>query len=58
MLKLLDTTYQLFHPDEADRLAAELNESAEDGWAYVVNHGTPYSFIEIYDEAGEFVARF
>jgi hypothetical protein len=52
------TTY--FTRDKVDAAAAELAKSDPD-WEYrVVNDpkGTGYSFIEIYDEDGEFVHKF
>ena len=60
MLKLTDTTSQLFQPKKADELAAKLNGNVDDDWAYVVHHdptGKGYSFIKIYDEDGEFVSK-
>jgi len=59
------TTSTLFEPEKAEWLAAELNEGdreadEEDAWAYVVKHdpaGQGYSFIEIYDEDGQFVGK-
>lgn len=58
MMKLLDTTSNLYRPEEAKKIAKEMNES--DDWTYKVVHdptGKGYSFIEIYDEDGEFVAK-
>jgi len=58
MPKLLDTTEKLFTKEKADQVAKEMNES--DDWTYIPNHdpkGTGYSFIEIYDETGEFVGK-
>ena len=57
-MKTLDTTHQTFIPGKAEAIAKELNET--DDWSYVVKHdpkGTGFSFIEIYDEDGEFVSR-
>jgi hypothetical protein len=57
-MKLIDTTHTLYTPEEAERIAAEMN--ATDDWAYTVRHdpkGTGYSFIEIIDEDGEYVGR-
>jgi len=57
-MKLLDTTHTLYSPDKAEEVAAEMN--ATDDWNYKVIHdpkGTGYSFIEVYDEDDEFVAR-
>lgn len=57
MMKLLDTTTRkLMMPDKAEATANELN--ATDDWTYKVRHdptGKGWSFIEIYDEDGEFV---
>ncbi len=60
MLLKLDTTERLFKPAEAERVAAEMQAGDEDGWKYVVKHdpkGIGLSFIEIYDEDGEFVGK-
>ena len=57
-MKTLDTTYKLYTPEEAERVASEMN--ASDDWTYKPIHcpkGTGLSFIEIYDEDGEFVAK-
>ena len=59
-MKRLDTTHRLYAKEAADALAAELTEGDEDGWTYEAVHdprGTGGSFIEIYDEAGDFVGR-
>ena len=56
----LNTTSQLFPPTLAEAKASELKLGDPD-WDYKVSHdpkGTGYSFIEIYDENGEFVAKF
>jgi len=58
MLKKLDTTATLYTPEKAEAVAAELN--ATDDWSYRPVHdpkGTGWSYIEIYDEDGEFVAK-
>jgi hypothetical protein len=58
MMKLLDATHTLFPPAQAETIAAAMQ--ADDGWTYRVKHdpnGTGYSFIEVYDEDGDFVAR-
>ncbi|KKM78801.1 hypothetical protein LCGC14_1356380 [marine sediment metagenome] len=58
-MKMLDTTHKLFTPQDAIKAAKELHEGDPD-WEYRVNHdpkGTGYSFIEIYDEDGDFVGR-
>ena len=58
-MKLLDTTYKLFTPEEAERKVKELAENDPD-WTYRIVHdptGQGYSFIEIFDEDGEFVSR-
>lgn len=60
MILTLDTTSQLFAPALAESKASELKAGDPD-WDYKVIHdpkGTGYSFIEIYDEDGEFVAKF
>ena len=58
-MKMLDTTSKLFSPQEAIKVAAEMAAGDPD-WTYTVKHdpkGTGYSFIEIYDEDGEFVGK-
>lgn len=60
MMKTLDTTGKFYTPEEAERIAAEMNEDG-DGWTYTPMHdpkGTGWSFINIHDEDGEFVAKF
>lgn len=57
-MKKLDMTPRLMKPEEAVKVAAELQASDPD-WAYTVGHdpkGTGYSRIKIYDEDGEFVS--
>lgn len=59
-MKLLDTTNSLYSKEKAEKIAAEMNASTDDDWLYVPVHdpkGTGYSFVEIYDEDGEFVSR-
>ena len=56
--KLLNAPAKLMVPAKAESVAAELRECDED-WSYVVKHcpkGTGFSFVEIYDEDGEFVS--
>ena len=58
-MKLLDTTHALFSPEVAIVKAAVL-KAGDPEWDYIVIHdptGRAYSFIEIYDEGGEFVGR-
>ena len=58
--KSLDTTRKLFSPKKADKVAKDLKRGDPD-WTYKVVHDpkkTGYSFIEIYDEDGEFVEYF
>lgn len=58
-MKTLDTTHTLFAPAAAEKAAADLKAGDPD-WDYRVKHdpkGTGLSFIEIYDEDGEFVSR-
>jgi len=55
----LDTTETLYTKDQAETIAAEMN-AADDDWEYRPVHdpkGTGYSFIEVYDEDGEFVGK-
>jgi len=52
--------YKLFKPDEAEKKAKELQDGDPD-WKYIVKRppdGKGFSFIEVYDEDGEFVERF
>ncbi len=58
----IDTSeaYKLFEPEKAEAVADDLRENDPD-WTYVVKHdpkGTGKSFIEIYDEDGEYIGRF
>jgi hypothetical protein len=51
--------YSLLEPGHAEQIALELQEEDPD-WSYRVQHdpkGTGLSFIEIFDEEGEFVGR-
>jgi hypothetical protein len=51
--------YSLLEPGHAEQIALELQEEDPD-WSYRVQHdpkGTGLSFIEIFDEDGEFVGR-
>jgi hypothetical protein len=51
--------YSLLEPEHAEQIASELQEEDPD-WSYRVQHdpkGTGLSFIEIFDEDGEFVGR-
>ena len=55
---LANQGHKLYHPEEAEQVAKLMNEV--DDWDYRVVHdpkGTGYSFIEIYDEDGQFVTR-
>ena len=54
----LNTTPKLYNPNEAEAIAAEMNDG-DDDWTYEVDHdpkGTGYSRIIVKDEDGEFVA--
>lgn len=60
MINLLNEPHKLFAPEQAEKAVAELQKDDPD-WVYVVRHdptGKGLSFIEIYDEDGEFVSRF
>lgn len=51
------TGHTFFTPEKAEAVAAELN--ATDDWTYLAKHdpaGTGYSFVEVYDEDGEFIS--
>ena len=53
-------TETLYTPAKAEEVAATLNANDPD-WTYKVVHdpkGVGYSFIEIYDEAGELAGKF
>lgn len=57
-MKILDTTREFLSREKAEEVAAEMN--ATDDWQYRPVHdpkGTGYSFIEVYDEDGEFMGR-
>jgi len=57
-MKTLDTTSTFYTKEQAEQIAAEMN--ATDDWTYRPVHdpkNTGYSFIEIYDEDGEFVDK-
>jgi len=54
-----EKVYSLYTVEEANRVAATLQENDPD-WSYRPVHdpsGEGYSYIEIYDEAGEYVSR-
>ena len=58
----LNTTHTIFSQDEAEQVAAELNED-NDGWTYKVENnpnpdGPKTAIIKIYDEDGEFVGNY
>lgn len=58
--KMLDRTRQLFSPKKAIEISKKLQKSDPD-WTYKVIHDpkkTGYSFIEVYDEDGNFVEYF
>lgn len=55
-----NSPHTLFSPEKAEEIAKELTKNDSEGWTYKVNHdpsGKGYSFIEIYDEDGIFVAN-
>ena len=57
-LNISNEPHELFTPKNAELKAKELNDN--DDWDYRVIHcpkGTGYSFIEVYDENGEFVSK-
>lgn len=59
-MKILDNVYKLYTPEKANQIAAEMTAEDCDGWKYTANHdptGQGFSFVEIYDETGEFVGR-
>jgi hypothetical protein len=56
---LANDPHRLFTPEAAEKAASELKEGDPD-WDYRPVHdpaGTGLSFVEIFDEEGEFVAR-
>jgi len=60
MMKSIDTTGTLYHKADSIRIAAEMNASGCDDWSYVAVHnpkGGDYSFINVFDEDGYFVAK-
>lgn len=55
----LNEPHKLYSREKAESVAAELQKSDPD-WKFIVVHSptpTGYSFIEVYDEDGEFVKR-
>ena len=55
----INTTEKLFTKEESIKVAAELKAGDPD-WDYIPVHdpkGTGYSFINVYDENGAFVAK-
>jgi len=57
---LTNKPHQLFTPEQATAKAAEMQEGDPD-WTYTAIHsptGVGWSYIEIKDEAGEFVGNF
>jgi len=58
---MLIPTYNLYPPATATSIAAELAAADTEGWTYQAKHdptGRGQSFIEIYDETGEYVGKF
>jgi len=58
-MNLENQPHKLFPPAKAEQVAKEMKLGDPD-WTYTVRHdpkGTGQSFIEIYDEDGEFVSR-
>ena len=58
-MKKLDTTPTLYSREKSIAVAAELKAGDPD-WDYIPKHdpkGTGYSFIEVFDEDGEFVGK-
>ena len=58
-MKKLDATEKLFTKEDSIKVAAEMKTGDPD-WDYRPVHcpkGTGYSFIEVYDEDGEFVGK-
>lgn len=52
------TTAKFYKPEEAERVANEMNVNSDDDWTYSAKHdpkGTGYSLVAIHDEDGEFV---
>lgn len=56
MKKMINNVGTLYQPENAERLAKELQNGDPD-WTYKVEHyDSGWSAIKIYDEDGEFVA--
>jgi len=58
-MKLLDTTYNLYPPKKAEKIAKDMQANDLD-WTYKVVHDpkiTGYSFIEVYDENNKLIER-
>ena len=59
-LHLTDNS-KLFTPEQAEQIAAGLQENDLDGWTYKAIHdpaGKGYSYIAVCDEEGEFVGKY
>ena len=59
MKAIINEPTNLYKPEKAEEVAAVLRANDSE-WSYLVKHdpkGTGYSFIEIYDEDGEFVGK-
>ena len=60
-MKKLDINEHLFLPKIALQVAEELQANDEGGWTYRVVHdpkGCGWSYINVYDADGVFVARY
>ena len=57
---IIKTQPKLFKPADAEAAAAAAQSADEDGWKYVAVHDpkeTGYSFVNVYDENGEFIGK-
>jgi len=60
MKTILNRPAMTFSPADAEKHAAAMQAGEPDGWTYKAKHdpkGTGRSFIEIFDETGEFVGK-
>jgi hypothetical protein len=61
MMATINTTEKLFAKDKAIEICEMLNNDEDNDWTFVAVNcpkGTGYSFINIFDEDGEFVSKF
>lgn len=60
-MNIMNRPHQLWAPAKAESVAKDLNSDPDEDFEYKVVHcpkGTGLSFIEVYDEDGEFIQKF